>query len=178
MTRPERMRPSTSIARPSLVHSSVTVRHLSCCPLAHQSKTKSYDHTWFAPVGAGGRGRPVAICLRGRRRATFSSVQDRRCDRPRRCAYATCSRRAGMPTVFCCDILHRLDLEVAFRHQILQLPVLLFELLQPTNVVRLERPEPLPPRVDRLLAHTMALGHCRHRVAIDLTQDPPRSALP
>src|SRR5882757_6343931 len=25
-------RPSTSIASPSLVHSSVTVRHLSCCP--------------------------------------------------------------------------------------------------------------------------------------------------
>ena len=30
MTRPERMRPSTSIAKPSLVNSSATVRHLSC----------------------------------------------------------------------------------------------------------------------------------------------------
>src|SRR5262245_48568929 len=34
ITRGERMRPSTSIARPSLVNSSVTVRHLSCWPLA------------------------------------------------------------------------------------------------------------------------------------------------
>jgi hypothetical protein len=33
-SRGERMRPSTSIARPSLVNSSVTVRHLSCWPLA------------------------------------------------------------------------------------------------------------------------------------------------
>jgi hypothetical protein len=45
ITRPDRMRPSTSMARPSLVHSSVTVRHFNCWPLAHQSKTKSYDHT-------------------------------------------------------------------------------------------------------------------------------------
>jgi hypothetical protein len=34
MTRAERMRPSTSIANPSLVNSSVTVKHLSCWPLA------------------------------------------------------------------------------------------------------------------------------------------------
>jgi hypothetical protein len=34
ITRGERMRPSTSIASPSLVNSSVTVRHLSCWPLA------------------------------------------------------------------------------------------------------------------------------------------------
>src|SRR5262249_45005778 len=34
ITRGERMRPSTSMARPSLVNSSVTVRHLSCWPLA------------------------------------------------------------------------------------------------------------------------------------------------
>src|ERR1700675_1266794 len=60
------MRPSTSMARPSFVHSSVTVRHFNGWPLAHQSKTKSYDHTWFAPVGSLGRGRPVAIRLRGR----------------------------------------------------------------------------------------------------------------
>ncbi len=40
-TRGERMRPSTSMVKPSFVHSSVTVRHLSCWPLAHQSNTKS-----------------------------------------------------------------------------------------------------------------------------------------
>src|SRR4029077_10118064 len=70
ITRPERMRPSTSIARPSFVHSSVTVRHLSCWPLSHQSNTKSYDHTWLAPVGAFGRGRPVAMRFLGRLRGT------------------------------------------------------------------------------------------------------------
>ena len=41
VTRGERMRPSTSIANPSLVNSSVTVRHLSCWPLAQRSNTKS-----------------------------------------------------------------------------------------------------------------------------------------
>ena len=40
MTRAERMRPSTSIASPSLVNSSVTVRHLSCWPLARSMKPK------------------------------------------------------------------------------------------------------------------------------------------
>ena len=41
ITRGERMRPATSIASPSLVNSSVTVRHLSCWPLAQWSNTKS-----------------------------------------------------------------------------------------------------------------------------------------
>jgi hypothetical protein len=65
ITRGERMRASTSIASPSLVNSSVTVRHLSCCPLAQWSNTKSYDHTWFGPDGACGRGRAAATRLRG-----------------------------------------------------------------------------------------------------------------
>src|SRR6516164_3600081 len=41
ITRPERMLPATSIARHSRVYSSMTVRHLSCCPFAQASKTKS-----------------------------------------------------------------------------------------------------------------------------------------
>src|SRR3954468_4570424 len=41
MTPAERIRPATSIASPSLVNSSVTVRHLSCWPLAQWSNTKS-----------------------------------------------------------------------------------------------------------------------------------------
>ena len=41
ITRGERMRLATSIASPSLVNSSVTVRHLSCWPLAQRSNTKS-----------------------------------------------------------------------------------------------------------------------------------------
>jgi hypothetical protein len=40
---------------------------------------------------------------------------------------------------FCGDLLHHLDLEVAFRHQLLWPHVLLFELLQAPDVVRLER---------------------------------------
>ena len=74
---PERMRPSTSIAKPSLVNSSVTVRHLSCCPLAQRSNTKSYDHTWFGPDGACGRGRTAAMRFLGRLRGT--------CKRATRC---------------------------------------------------------------------------------------------
>ena len=34
---------------------------LSDSAFAHQSNTKSYDHTWLAPVGAWGRGRPLAV---------------------------------------------------------------------------------------------------------------------
>ena len=45
MTRPDRMLPATSMARHSRVHSSMTVKHLSCCPFAHVSNTKSYAHT-------------------------------------------------------------------------------------------------------------------------------------
>ncbi len=41
ITRGDRMLPATSIARHSRVNSSITVRHLSCWPLAHASKTKS-----------------------------------------------------------------------------------------------------------------------------------------
>mgnify|MGYP003514881049 CR=1 FL=1 len=41
MTRAERILPATSIAKQSREYSSTTVRHLSCCPLAQPSKTKS-----------------------------------------------------------------------------------------------------------------------------------------
>jgi hypothetical protein len=40
MTRPERMLPATSMASASRVHSSTTVRHLGCWPVAQASKTK------------------------------------------------------------------------------------------------------------------------------------------
>jgi hypothetical protein len=41
MTLPARMLPATSMAKASLVHSSMTVRHLICCPVADVSNTKS-----------------------------------------------------------------------------------------------------------------------------------------
>ena len=37
----DRMPPATSIAKHSRVHSSMTVRHFSCCPFAQVSNTKS-----------------------------------------------------------------------------------------------------------------------------------------
>jgi len=37
------------------------------------------------------------------------------------------------------------------------------------NIVSLERPEPLAPRVDRLLADAGPLGDDRHRIAIRFT---------
>lgn len=64
MTRPERMLPATSMARHSLVNSSITVRHLSCRPLAQASNTKSDAQTWLTPVASDGRGR-LAACLVG-----------------------------------------------------------------------------------------------------------------
>ena len=45
--------------------------------------------------------------------------------------------------------------------------------LQPPDVTRLDRPEPLAPRVDRLLAHRVALAN--HRNA---DRDPPRAGSP
>ena len=43
--RPSECCPATSIASASRVYSSITVRHLSCWPFAHASKTKSYAQT-------------------------------------------------------------------------------------------------------------------------------------
>lgn len=48
-----------------------------------QSTTQSYEHTWFAPVGACRGGRPVEIHLRGRQRGS--------------CTFATCQRRCARP---------------------------------------------------------------------------------
>jgi hypothetical protein len=98
-------------------------------------------------------------------------VQPRRCDTPRRVAHVTCSRRAGTLTIFCGDLLHHLDLEVALGHQLLQPSVFLLELLQPPNVVGLERPEPLLPRVHRLVVHLVPPGDHRNPVAIPLAED-------
>ena len=64
MTRGERMRALTSIASPSLVNSSVTVRRLELLPVGAMVEYV-YDHTWFGPDGACGRGRAAATRLRG-----------------------------------------------------------------------------------------------------------------
>ena len=66
MTLPARMLPATSMANASRVHSSMTVRHLICWPVAEVSNTKSYAQTWFGPVGGVGRGRLSAMRRRGR----------------------------------------------------------------------------------------------------------------
>jgi hypothetical protein len=61
ITRSASIDAATSIAKHSRVHSSFTVSALSACPLPQVSCTKSYAHTWFAPVGASTRGWPVRI---------------------------------------------------------------------------------------------------------------------
>ena len=66
---------------------------------------------------------------------------------------------------FCGDLLHHLDLEIAFGNQLLQPRVLSFELLQAANIVGLERPKPLPPGVDRLLADPVLTGPIGSRSA-------------
>src|SRR5262249_53535411 len=66
---------------------------------------------------------------------------------------------------------HHLDLEVALRHQLLQLQILLLELAQPPHIRRLELPEALAPAIDRLVADAVALRHLRHWAPIRLAQD-------
>lgn len=62
---------------------------------------------------------------------------------------------------FCRDFPHPLDIELAFDNQLLQPRILGLKLLQPPHVVRLEAAEPLKPRVDRLFADPVPLGHRR-----------------
>jgi hypothetical protein len=73
--------------------------------------------------------------------------------------------------LFCRDLSHHPDLEIAFGHQLLELGVLLLELAEPPHVDRLELPEPLAPGVDRLLAYAVLLGHPGHGAPVRLTQD-------
>ncbi len=84
---------------------------------------------------------------------------------PLRSAYVTCSRRADTLTIFATISLHHVDLEVALGHEFLQARVLLLELLQPPKIVGLERPEPLLPRVDRLISGLVPLGGLRPRTS-------------
>jgi len=53
---------------------------------------------------------------------------------------------------------HYIDLEVAPRHELLELRVLLLELPKPFHVHRFKLPESLAPGVDRLLADAVLLG--------------------
>src|SRR6478672_8507733 len=78
--------------------------------------------------------------------------------------------RARLP-FFCSDLLHHLDLEVAFGDQLLQPRVLSLKPLKPAYIVGLERSETLPPRVDRLLADPMPLGDHADRLSIRFSQD-------
>ena len=75
LSRELRMLPAPSIASASHVYSSITVKHFSCCPLAHISNTKSQAHICPAPVGANGRGRDAATRRRARLRGTCRPAQ-------------------------------------------------------------------------------------------------------
>jgi len=59
---------------------------------------------------------------------------------------------------FCVDLVHHLDLEVALGDELLQPRVLRLEALPATHVVGLQRAEPPPPDVDRLLGNAWRLA--------------------
>jgi hypothetical protein len=88
---------ATSRARHSRVHSSTTVRHLSCLPSAQASKTKSYAQTCFGPVGGIGLGRLDAM-LRTRAQTSHSAHVAARSARSLRQVermYRTCNGRGA-----------------------------------------------------------------------------------
>lgn len=96
----------------------------------------------------------------------------RRTERPCSRPYATRFRRTGTLTSFCRNLFHHLDLQVAFRNKLFQSAVLGLELAQTPHILRPQRAEPLAPRVDRLLANPVSLGHLRDRVPIRLADNP------
>jgi len=69
-------------------------------------------------------------------RATSSSSQARRFDRPRSQANATCSRRAASSPLSAIDLLERIDLEIALGKDAFELRVLAFECSQSLDIGR------------------------------------------
>src|SRR2546421_2010135 len=79
--------------------------------------------------------------------------------------------RARLP-FFCVDLLEHVDLEQAIGEQLLELPVLALEYLEPPRVVGRHRAEPLTPHVDRLVADAVLLRRASDVVrAVGLAQD-------
>src|SRR5450631_1830772 len=103
--------------------------------------------------------------------ATLSSAHALRQDSPRRRAYSTSCLRPGALTIFCVDLLHHLELEVSVGNHLLEARILGLQGLQLLGVRHLHLPEPPPPHVDRLLAHSVLLGHLRDRRPVRLAQD-------
>jgi hypothetical protein len=95
-------------------------------------------------------------------------VQDRRCDRPRRVAYAICSRRTGTLTFSYGDPFITSISRSRSASSFFSWAFSFSEPPQSTHVVKLKRSEPLLPGVDRLFADTMLLGHYRNRVPVGL----------
>jgi hypothetical protein len=56
------------------------------------------------------------------------------------------------------DLLEDVDLEIAVGHHFLQPTIFLLELTGPLDVGRFQRPEPLSPRVDRLITDAVLLA--------------------
>ena len=67
-----------------------------------------------------------------------------------------------------------LDFKVPRGYQHLQPGVLLLRLAGLFHAVSVHVAEALPPRVDRLLAAAMPLGHLGHRIAVGLAQNAHR----
>jgi hypothetical protein len=81
---------------------------------------------------------------------------------------------AGEPArspFFCGDFLHDVELDIAFGDKPLQPRILCLKLLQAPHFARLKAAETLAPRVNRLFADSVPLGHRRNLIAIGLPDD-------
>lgn len=146
------MHPSTSIAKPSLVHLSVTVRHFNCWPIV-----QGVEHEIVAPHLVGARWRlgtrtpgcnPLPWTLPCQHRCILRRL-NRLISRCRAChshqraspplrqafAYRICHLGTARSPLFCGDFLHHLDLEIALRQQFLQPRILGLKLLQALNCI-------------------------------------------
>src|SRR5690606_8772080 len=69
-------------------------------------------------------------------------------------------------------ISHDINFEITVHQQLAQPRVLPLQRFEPFDFVRLHAAELLAPRVDRRLAHAMALGHLSNGVFVGLAQNP------
>src|ERR1039457_2480675 len=69
------------------------------------------------------------------------------------------------------DLFQRLNRQFALGDHAFELDILYLQLAQSLHFRRLQRPEPSPPHVDRLLADLVLPGHFHNRTAISFAQD-------
>src|SRR6188768_1885988 len=74
--------------------------------------------------------------------------------------------------LFSRNLFHDLDLEIPLSDQLLQPVVLQLQRLQTLHVIADHLAETLAPRVDRRVAHAVALRHLGNRRTVCLPQNP------